>query len=222
MLVDAPGQGVQHGAVEGPVVVDPASHLGIDSLGEAGQVRAAATVEVPGPDLTALRFLGRGTHGRHEADEEPSPAPDQPTPESVAQEVEAGVLRLASAIRVLAVHDLRLRRVQLKPRDPSLSASGLQLPGWFLGVAVDNNVIRVALERAARVFPGPRRAQSTSTRRRLETADQTPWLGYGTRQAGHVAEHAVRRVPCPCSRSARYSPSTGLGHPAGPHVRSGA
>ena len=57
MLVDARCQGVQHGAVEGPVVVDPASHLGVDSLGDAGQVRAAATVEVPGPDLPAFRFL---------------------------------------------------------------------------------------------------------------------------------------------------------------------
>src|SRR3954467_930053 len=107
MLVDARCQGVQHGTVEGPVVVDPASHLGVDSLGEAGQVRAAATVEVPGPDLTAFGFAGRGAHGRCEAHEEPSPAPHQPTPEGVAQ-VEAGVLRLAAAVRVLAVHDLRL------------------------------------------------------------------------------------------------------------------
>ena len=56
MLVDALRQGVQLGAVEGPVVVDPASHLRVDLLGEAGQVRPAATVEVPGPDLPAFRF----------------------------------------------------------------------------------------------------------------------------------------------------------------------
>ena len=144
MLVDARCQGVQHGAVKGPVVVDPASHLGIDILGEAGQVRAAATVEVPGPDLSALRFLGRAAHGRYEAHEEPSPAPDQPTPEGVAQEVEAGVLRFASAIRVLAVHDLRLRGVQLKSQEPEpLGKRGLQLPGLLLGIAVGNNVIRL-------------------------------------------------------------------------------
>ena len=53
-------------------------------------VRAAATVEVPGPDLTTFRFLGRGAHGRYEAHEKPSPALDQPTPEGVAQEVESG------------------------------------------------------------------------------------------------------------------------------------
>ena len=46
MLIDAPCQGVQHGAVERPVVVDPASDLGVDPLGDAR--RAAATVEVPG------------------------------------------------------------------------------------------------------------------------------------------------------------------------------
>jgi hypothetical protein len=39
VLVDARCDGVQLGAIEGPVVVDPASHLGIDPLGEAGQVR---------------------------------------------------------------------------------------------------------------------------------------------------------------------------------------
>src|SRR3954471_14493177 len=87
-------------APRGAVVVDPASHLGVDSLGDARQVRAAATVEVPGPDLTAFGFAGRGAHGRCEAHKEPSPAPDQPSPEGVAQEVEAGVLRLASAVRV--------------------------------------------------------------------------------------------------------------------------
>ena len=36
MLVDALCDGVQLGAVEGPVVVDPASDLGIDSPGETG------------------------------------------------------------------------------------------------------------------------------------------------------------------------------------------
>src|SRR5712691_8032497 len=64
MLIDARCKGVQHGAVEGPVVVDPASDLGVDPLGDAGQVRAAATVEVPVPDLLADRLLRLGAHGR--------------------------------------------------------------------------------------------------------------------------------------------------------------
>jgi hypothetical protein len=46
------------------------------------------------------------------------------------------VLRLASAIRVLAVHDLRLRGVQLQSQEPEpLGERGLQLPGLLLGVA---------------------------------------------------------------------------------------
>src|SRR5436190_20043979 len=55
VLVDAPCDEAQLGAVEGSVVVDPASYLGVDRLGEAGQVRAATAVEVPGPDLAAFR-----------------------------------------------------------------------------------------------------------------------------------------------------------------------
>src|SRR3954452_19534098 len=72
MLVDTPHQGEQLGVVEDPVVVDPASHLGIDVLGDAGQVRARATVEVPGPDLLTLRLLRLTAHGREEAHEEAS------------------------------------------------------------------------------------------------------------------------------------------------------
>src|SRR5690349_24612708 len=56
VLVDAPCQEAQLGAVEGSVIVDPAPHLRVDRLGEAGQVRATAAVEVPGPDLLAFRF----------------------------------------------------------------------------------------------------------------------------------------------------------------------
>ncbi|HEY2576163.1 MAG TPA: hypothetical protein VGI74_07625 [Streptosporangiaceae bacterium] len=48
VLVDARCDGVQLGAAEGSVVVDPAPHLVIDFLGEAGQVRSAAAVEVRG------------------------------------------------------------------------------------------------------------------------------------------------------------------------------
>jgi len=48
VFVDALCNGVQPGAVEGSVIVDPASDLGIDGPGEPGKVRPATTVEVPG------------------------------------------------------------------------------------------------------------------------------------------------------------------------------
>src|SRR3954453_3584300 len=114
MLVDAPHQGEQLGVVEDPVVVDPASHLGIDLLGDAGQVRARATVEVPGPDLLTLRLLRLTAHRWKEAHEEAFPSTSQATPEGIAEEIEAGVLPVPSAVRVFAVHDLRLVRVQLQ------------------------------------------------------------------------------------------------------------
>jgi hypothetical protein len=111
MLIDAPCKGVQLGAVEGSVVVDPAPHLRVDVLGEAGQGRPTATVEVPGSNLLAFRLLRLGAHGRCEAHEVAVRAAGLAAPEGVAEVVEAGVLLIASAVRVFAVHDLRLAGV---------------------------------------------------------------------------------------------------------------
>ena len=60
VLVDAPCQETQLGAVEGSVIVDPALDPGIDFPGQAGQVCAAAAVEVPVPDLLSFRLLRLG------------------------------------------------------------------------------------------------------------------------------------------------------------------
>src|SRR6476619_3257475 len=118
MVVDAPRQGEQLGVIEDPVIVDPASHLGIDSLRDAGQVRARATVEVPAPDLLTLRLLRLVAYGRKKVHKEPAPSASQATPEGIAEEVETGVLRLPKPVRVLAIHDLRLHRVQLQTQGP--------------------------------------------------------------------------------------------------------
>ena len=91
VLVDAPCQEAQLGAVEGSVIVDPALDLGIDLPGQAGQVRAAAAVEVPVPDLLAFRLLRVGADGRVEASEIASWSLGQAAPEGVAEEIEAGV-----------------------------------------------------------------------------------------------------------------------------------
>lgn len=114
MLVDALSNGIQLGAVERPVVVEPASDLSVDRPGETGQIRSAAPVEMPVPDLFADRFGRLGADGWQEAHEEPSPATSLASPEGVAQKIEAGVLRVAWAVRVFAIHDLRLVGVKLK------------------------------------------------------------------------------------------------------------
>jgi len=99
VFVDARRDGVQLGAVEGPVVVDPAAHLGIDLPGEAGQVRAAATVEVPGSDPATLRLPRHDAHGRQESHEEPVPTLGQASPKGIAEEVKARVLKASPAFR---------------------------------------------------------------------------------------------------------------------------
>src|SRR5664279_1386468 len=126
VLVDAVREGVQLGAVEGPVIAEPVAYLRVDLLSEAGQVRPAASPKMPGPDLLADRLPRLGTDGRGEAHEEASPAFGQATPEGIAEEVEAGVLRLPTAVRVLAEHDLRLLRVQLKTQGPEPGSDRIQ------------------------------------------------------------------------------------------------
>src|SRR5260370_26395634 len=118
VLVDSPCEEAPLGAVEGSVVVDPAPDLRVDRLSETGQVRATATVEVPGPDLLAFRLLRLAADGRGEASEIASAAFVQAAPEGIAEEIEAGVLEVSPAVRVLAVHDLRLHRVQPKTQGP--------------------------------------------------------------------------------------------------------
>ncbi len=154
VLVDAPCDEMQLGAVEGPVVADPASDLGVDVPGDAGKVLVTAPVEVPGPDLLADRLGRFGAHGRVEAYEQASFAEHRATPEGVAEEVEADMLRVPSACRAFAVHDLRLVGMQLEAEGPEPAGDNSpKVSGLFLGVTVGDNIISVAFERAARVFP---------------------------------------------------------------------
>src|SRR4249919_3560203 len=62
-------------APRGALIVDPALDLGVDLPGQGGQVRAAAAVEVPVPDLLAFRLPRCGADGRGEAGEIASWAP---------------------------------------------------------------------------------------------------------------------------------------------------
>ena len=60
---------IQLGAIEDSVIIEPASHLRVDVLGEAGQVSAASTIQMPGSNLLALCPLRFRGHGRREAEE---------------------------------------------------------------------------------------------------------------------------------------------------------
>lgn len=153
MLVDAPCEGIQFGAVEGFVVFDPAPDLRIDVLSETGQARPGATTEVPGPDLLAFPLRRLGTDGRREAHEEPLWTTGLTSLEGVAEEVEAGVLRLPRWVHVLAEHDPGLVGVQFETQGSEPLGDGCpQGMGLFLGVAVGNDGICVALEGAARIL----------------------------------------------------------------------
>ena len=116
VVVDAPCEEAQLGAVEGPVVVDPASGHRVDVGGQAGQVRPAATVEVPGPYLLADSLASLCTYGWHEPTKVAVRAFEQAAPKSEPEEVEAEVLGCPGPVRVLAEHDLGVLGVQLEPK----------------------------------------------------------------------------------------------------------
>jgi len=154
MLVDTPCEGVQLGAVEDPAIADPAAHLRVDLLREAGQIRPTATIEVPCPDLLADSLGRLDTDCRGEAHEVASPAFGQAPPEGVAEEIEAGVPGFPRPVRVLAEHDLRLLGVQLEAE--CLEPGGDRVPqraGLILRIAVSDNVIRIPREGTARELP---------------------------------------------------------------------
>src|SRR5262249_16583370 len=94
--------------------------------------------------------------GRAEADEGlAASVPGTSRTKRVAKEVEALVLMRAGAVRVLAVHDARLVQIQLQtdlrqPLDDRVEHE-LRLR---LAPAVQDRIIRVALERDGRKLPG--------------------------------------------------------------------
>src|SRR5664279_1012823 len=145
---------IQSRVSSGHAIVDPASYLRIDSLGETGQVRPAPTPEVPDPDLLSFRLPRLGAHGRIEAHKEASRTPNHSCPEGISEEIEAGVLRISPADRVLAVSDLRLPGMQFKThgREP-IGDGGQQTLGLTLGLAMGYHIVGVTLERTRRELP---------------------------------------------------------------------
>src|SRR5208283_3567051 len=102
----------------------------------------------------AFRLLCLAADGWGEASEIASWPLRQAAPEGIAEEIEAGLLEVSPAVRVFAVHDPRLPGMQLQAQGPEpLGDGGPQLAGLVLAIAVSDNIIRIALKRAAREFP---------------------------------------------------------------------
>ena len=102
---------------------------------------------MPVPNLLAFRLDCALAHRRVEADKEPPLCEHTAPLEVVAEESEAGVLRLTSTHIILAVDDLRLVGMQFESKGPKpFSECSPQTSGLFLGVAVDDRVIRLCRE----------------------------------------------------------------------------
>ena len=100
-----------------------------------------------------IAFFALGLTAGEKLTKKASSATGPPTTEGVAEKVEAGVLRLVTALRVFAVQVLRLVGMQLKAQGPEpLNEAGAELLGLLLGVAADDHIIGVTLERTAGVF----------------------------------------------------------------------
>jgi len=116
--VDAYEDAGEHRAGEPPVVVRPSSNDGVEPSGQLLETGTGLSVEPPPPDRATHgleRFLA---HRWDEPDELPTVGhPHRTWRERVAQERERPVLEALPPLRsgVLAVHDLRLVRVQLEP-----------------------------------------------------------------------------------------------------------
>src|SRR5215211_8957819 len=99
--------------VEVTVVVDPALNVRIVRLGQILQGLVAVMVKGPPPDRPADRLQRFRTGGRHEAVRVDAPAPHRlPRSKCKPEKVERLVRKVPTPVRILAVDDLRLRRVQ--------------------------------------------------------------------------------------------------------------
>src|SRR5207248_4603814 len=95
------------------------------------------------------------THPREEAHEElPSVVLGLSGPKRVAQEVELDVLVLALPVAVLTVHELGLLRMKLQFAFCQTCPDRLQqLLCLSFALGVDDHIIRITLERDARMIP---------------------------------------------------------------------
>src|SRR4051794_2586980 len=102
--------------VEVAVVVDPASDIRVVFPCQILQGQVAPMMEFPSPDRLPDCFQRVRAGGGQERDAVLTPAPlRSPRPECVAEEIERLDRKVATPVRVLAVDELRLLRVQNRP-----------------------------------------------------------------------------------------------------------
>jgi len=141
--------------VEMAVVVDPAPEIRVVLLGQVSQGQVAPSMQGPSPDRLPDCFQCLRTGCRQERDRVLIAVPYRlPRPERIAEKVERLVRKVASPVRVLAVDELRLLRVQseLASCKSSLQAAPQRL-GLFGALAMTDDVVRVSLERNAGIGP---------------------------------------------------------------------
>src|SRR5438445_12498139 len=99
--------------VEVAVVVDPAANARVVHLGQILQGFVAAMMKRPAPNCSADGRQRLRTGGRQEARKGPtSPSQRFSRPECEPEKVERLVRKVAQAVRILAVDDLRLLGMQ--------------------------------------------------------------------------------------------------------------
>ena len=106
-----------------PVVPDPAPQGWIEHVRQVAQGFVRAPGDPPSPQLLAHLPCCPSAHGRAERHEQSAlPVAHQAWPESEAQEIEGDVGIAVSALRILAVHELRFLRMdfQLAPSESFL------------------------------------------------------------------------------------------------------
>ena len=151
--VDHPHGGKEGRFVEGPVIVDPPPDGCVEHSGKVIEALVAASMQVPTPDFPPNRFRRLVADRRAETHEESAPLVLRPPgPERVAQKVEGCCGALPSPIAVLAVDNLRLLSVQLKPAfHKATRQSALQMVCLPLAATMADDIVGIALEPDGRV-----------------------------------------------------------------------
>ena len=98
------------------VVVNPAPDYGVEHPGQVIQRLVTALLKLPAPNFAPNRFERVAANRRAERDPDSALPPSrQPRPKRIAEEVELLVGVVSAPVIILAVDDLRLCGMKLKP-----------------------------------------------------------------------------------------------------------